>query len=117
MSSFTTGSPWVAAATGSSRARRLPDAPSDDGRGVGRRVLRQHGGCRRRGRFRVQRSGSEQFFWTLTPDPRTLSYESLSAIRPAPHYSRLIRAAARREHLRDVHVTAEANEVVAALQV
>ena len=34
-----------------------------------------------------------------------------------PHYSRFTSSTARREHFRDVHVTAEANEVVAALQV
>src|SRR3954447_21328238 len=40
-----------------------------------------------------------------------------SAIRPLPHHSGFSRATARREHLTDVHVTAEPDEVVAALQV
>src|SRR5215211_393816 len=40
-----------------------------------------------------------------------------SAIRPLPHHSGFSSAAARREHLTDVHVTAEPDKVVAALQV
>src|SRR5688572_25178694 len=57
--------------------------------------------------------------WTsvLREHSQTRLWKFLSAIRPAPHYSRFTTSTARREHFGDVHVTAEANEVVAALQI
>ena len=41
----------------------------------------------------------------------------LSAFRPAPHHSGFSRSAARSEHFGDVQMTAEANKVVAPLQI
>src|SRR5688572_13404570 len=38
-------------------------------------------------------------------------------MRPPPHYSCFIRAAPRAQHLVDVHARAEANEIIAALQI